>query len=726
MKRIMDSYRGRAGRYGTVLDRARRFRWRIRSLYGLFGVGFLLLAVRAANLMVMTPEILEERVQRQHQTVVELSPQRGMLFDRNGRVLAVSVDATSVVADPREVQAVDGRDDPAAREEAAANVREAARQLAPLLEVKESELREKLGRKNRFAWLGRQISDEAAAKIDALNLRGVFLRTEKRRAYPNRELAASILGFVNIEGRGLEGLERAWDDMLSGSSHRYVRMRDGRNRDVTSEAVVLRQSRGGGHLVLTLDLALQAAAESALRTGIIRTKAKGGFVLVLDPATGEILADAQQPGFNPNVFSRYDASVYKARVVTDVFEPGSTMKPFVVAAALEEGLIRPGEVFDCEGGRYKIGRHTIHDTHEYHALTVREIVKYSSNIGTAKIAERLGREKLHGWLKRFGFGESTRSGLPGEVNGLLRSPKNWSRVALATHAFGQGMSVTGMQLATALGALANGGRLMKPWLISEVVDEFGNVTERGAPTELHPAVREDVARTVASMMVDVTDAEGTAPLAGIPGYKVAGKTGTAQKVDPRTRRYGKGMYVSSFAGFLPADDPQLVIVASLDEPQGRWYYGGLVAAPIFRDVAMASIAYLGIPPTEEPKPWPGEIRALAQAVGVGLPDWQMGVQEEADDLVALAPLLTEPAFEPAVTEEGADPLGWVVPDFTGQPMREVLKALQGTDLDVVISGSGRAAAQVPLPGKVLSPGEALKLVFTPDPVRVAAADGGRR
>ena len=723
MEQNENTFRAWRSSQESALDRARRFRWRIRVLQWIFTGCFFLLLMRSVNLMVMPPDILESRVLHQHRQEVELSPRRGMIFDRHGKEMAVSVNAVSIYADPREVQkGGDPRKGFPVRSPEE-NVAEAVKLLDPLLEVDAATLHDRLSRSGRFAWLERRMSDQQAALVDALDIPGVHLLTEPRRAYPNKELAASLLGFTDPDGKGLEGLERTFNENLNGTSSSYVRMRDARGRDVSSDGVLLRQSRDGGHMVLTLDLGIQYAAEEALRHALMRTSADGGFVLALDPHTGEILALAQQPGFNPNAYGKYDMSAYRLRVGTDTFEPGSTIKPFVIAAALQEGLTRPEETFDCEMGKYQIGKNIVNDTHEYGVISVADIIQVSSNIGTTKVAERLGKEKLYEWLRAFGFGQNSGSGLLGEVRGILRPPKRWARITLATHAFGQGLTVTGVQLAAAYGALANGGRLITPWLIREKLDAAGHIKERGESVEVRRVLRDDIALTMDQMMRRVTEPEGTAPLAAVPGYQVAGKTGTAQKVAEGTGHYGKGMYVSSFAGFIPAQDPRIVIIAVIDEPKGNPYYGGLVAAPVFREVAMAAMRQMGIPPTEPIQPLTVIEKALAHAAKIDIED----MKPLTFDGPGLSPAGVDLSFHPVTPARDGEVTGesFILPDFSGQTLRRVLDVISDKNFALEVSGHGRAITQIPEAGSVVKSGDPLKLVFSPDPVAVLTAGAGR-
>ncbi len=674
----------------TPAERFLRFRSRIRLMTGAFVLVFLVLAGRAVWLMAFPNERLERLARRQHRQVVTLYPQRGVIYDRNGAELARSVEMQSLFADPKLVE----------------HPRETARILAQHLGLSEARLYSKLTQDLRFVWLKRRMAPRRAAEVLALHLPGIQTITETRRFYPNRELASAVLGFAGLDNVGLEGIERAYDEILNGKMVQYVRLRDAKGRNITPDGVFVRQNTDGCHLVLTLDRTLQYEAERALDEVYTKFNAKGGFLIVMDPATGEILAMANAPDYNPNAFGDYDSAQYRNRAVTDTYEPGSTQKAFLVAAALNEGIVRPDEEIDCEIGRYRIGRRTIHDTHEYGLLTVAEIVKLSSNIGAAKIGERMGRQRVHDYYRAFGFGARTGSGLPGEVSGILRAPGSWSRIGLANHAFGQGMSATGLQVVSAMAAIANGGVRMKPYIVKEVRDQQGRVIERNEPREVTRVISRETAAIITEMLVSVTEEGGTGTRARIPGYRVAGKTGTAQKVDPETRRYGRGMFTSSFVGFVPAEAPRLVIACVLDEPHGNGYYGGTVAAPAFARVAAAGMRLLGVAPT---------VPVALDEDGNGAGGRSVLVERVTGESVPGGDAWSEPATPVAVTPgETADSGSvFVLPDLSGLTVRAVLDVLADTGLDLIVQGSGVAMSQVPDPGVKVKSGEKVTVVFAP-------------
>lgn len=688
----------------SAADRARRFRWRIRILSGVFILLFSIMALQAISLMAFSSDDrLKKLAERQHNQVVTLYPKRGTVYDRQGIALALSVDSDSVYADPKYVK----------------DSEEAAAVLSPLLNLPIRELKARLEQSQRFVWLARRISPSAADAIKKAKLKGVYTITETRRFNPNRELAGALLGFTNIDNQGVEGLERALEDSLNGKVTKYVRLRDAKGRDIHPEGVLVKQNQDGGDVTLTIDRNIQYIAEQALNRNFTEFNAKGGFAVVMDPKTGEILALANAPGYNPNAYSQYTPGAFKNQAVVNTFEPGSTQKCFLMAAALNDNVVHEGEMFDCEGGAWRMGRNIINDTHPYGMLSLRDVLKYSSNIGSAKIGERLGKQRLYDYYRAFGFGEPVRVGLPGELGGILRNPKKWSRIALATHAFGQGMTVTGMQIASALSSLANDGVRMKPFLIKEKRDQDGNILESFSPTELSRVISPATAKTIREYMVSVTEEGGTGTKASVEGYTVAGKTGTAQKVDPATRRYAPGMYVSSFVGMVPVENPRLVIVAVLDEPRGGQYYGGTVAGPIFAEIAANTLRYLGV------QPLPPSAEAVATTttdahgavVAVATKPVKKSLQEKLTLPVGMAETSADqdiPTLIPVNQMEGEQVEAYVMPDFTGQTMRSVLSSLDDKLFALNLAGSGVAIDQTPKPGETIRSGETVSLVFSQD------------
>ncbi len=531
-------------------------------------VGFAALFARAIQLQTLDAEWLSDRAGRQASTKVEFEALRADLQDRRGSMLAVSATVDSVAAWPKRVA------DPHA----------AARALAGPLGVPARELEKRLGRGSGFVWLQRWVSPDAAARVTRLGLDGVQLIPERRRFYPNGDLAGPLIGFADRDGRGLSGIELAYDRELRGASAEVSARRDAHGNMLPTVASAP-AARTGRAVRLAIDVRLQHFAESALAESLRKTGARHATLVALDPTTGEILALAEAPGFDPNRFWLEDKSLYRARAFVDGFEPGSTMKPFSVALALDAGVVRPDDVFDCENGRYRIGRRVIRDFHPHQLLTVSDIVRVSSNIGAAKVSERLGAGRLVDGMRRFGFGDVPGSGFPGEIAGSVRDLRERQAVERANLSFGQGITVTPVQLTAAMATFANGGRRVTPRLLAVMRSD-------GEDRPIEPGARvisEQTARAVLAMLRAVVE-NGTGTLAALPNVPVAGKTGTAQKVKDGT--YSEKDYIASFVGIAPAVNPRFVIGVFVDEPQGV-HTGGVIAAPVFREVAAYALDQLG-------------------------------------------------------------------------------------------------------------------------------------
>jgi cell division protein FtsI (penicillin-binding protein 3) len=556
-------------------------RFRIRLVGFCFIAAFALISVRAFQLQVLGQEEWQKRAERQHQKIIPLTPQRGTIFDRNGEELALSIEVDSIFAEPRKMS----------------NSAAVAGPLAAALSLPRSAIEAKLNSNRGFVWVKRQVPPRESAKVRELNLPGINFVKEHRRYYPNSEVGAQVLGFTGLDPKGLEGLELRYDSVMLGQEGYLVTERDALGRGMGGGGPAIKGGSRGSDLHLTLDKNLQYIAEKELAAGVNEAKARAGTVVVMEPRTGKILAMASQPDYNPNAFYKYRPAQWRNRALCDTFEPGSTMKVFVLAAALNEKTIRPGEAIDCEKGTYAVGGKVIHDHHPYGNLTIAEVLKYSSNIGAAKVGKSLERERLYRYLTDFGFGSLSGLDLPGEVEGVLRKPSRWFEVDLAAISFGQGMTVTPIQLASATAAIANGGSLMAPYVVERVVDSFGETAESRKPQKVRQVVSPEVAHRMREMMAMTTEEGGTGTLAAVPGFRVAGKTGTAQKVDPVTGGYSVDKRISSFVGFVPVEDPRLVVLVIMDEPSGKTY-GGLVAAPVFSRIADQALRYLRVAPTE--------------------------------------------------------------------------------------------------------------------------------
>lgn len=558
-------------------DPSRKIRLRSAVVSVLFVALFGTIAVRAAQLQVVKGSWLSSRAASEYQRVQTIAGKRGSILDTNGDPLAVSVQATSIAADPRLIK------DPYA----------AAVRLAPKLKLSRKALQKKLAAKRHFVWLKREVAPDALEAIRAMKIEGLHYMPETSRVYPAKTQAGQLLGFAGIDGRGLEGVEFFYEKQLKPNSRKIQVYKDALGRGFDGAQKETREL-DGRNVQLTIDRNIQFITEKALEEAVTTHKAKNGMAIVMAPDSGAILALAHYPYFNPNAFGDFQRDDWRNRAITDPFEPGSTMKIFSAAAAIDSGLVRADSIFYCENGAYRIGRNTVHDTKEHGWLSLTQIVKYSSNIGSVKVAETIGPKTLHRYLTAFGFGARTGVDCPGETPGRLSSHKYWSAIDAGAISFGQGVSVSGLQLVTAASAIANGGRLMRPHLVKAITDTDGKVVEKIRPQALQRAISPQTARTVRKIMSTVTTSGGTGEAAAPEGYTVSGKTGTAQKIGP-DGRYAPGKYVSSFLGFAPADTPALVILVAVDEPQ-KMHYGGLVAGPAFRTIAQESLHYLNVMP----------------------------------------------------------------------------------------------------------------------------------
>jgi cell division protein FtsI (penicillin-binding protein 3) len=583
---------------------------------------------------------------------------RGPIVDRNGSALATSIAASRVALRRADYRYTPGD----------------GHRLAPLLGADADELERTLrDDPSKFIWLSHSVDPDAANAIRQLRIAGIDVHRDQQRSYPHGPLAAHVVGFTGVDAQGLEGVERMLDAEIRGRAVSVRVCTDVRGRVFLDEGDKEEVGANRGATVqLTLDLTLQSIAEAELRKQVAATRAAGGAVVMLDPRTGEVLAMANVPDFDPNVYGRSPVSYRRNRTITDIFEPGSTMKPFLIAGALDAGVIDETDRFFCEHGAMRVGGWTIHDHHPYDYLTVPEIIQVSSNICSAKVGAELGAERFYKYLKAFGFARKSGIGLPGDNDGMLTPPEKWRPIHVANISFGQGIGVTAIQLASAFATLANDGVRMKPYIVQRVTDRDGVVVERNEPVEEGRVVRREVARSVTSMLEAVVSPGGTAPRAHVQGIRVAGKTGTAQKAE--NGRYSHDRWLASFAGYLPADDPRLVIAVTIDEPKTN-HFGGMVAAPVFRAIAEASLDYLHI------------YRA----------------PQLDEQVVTIEAKLPTPAERQPASFDGT------MPDLTGLSLRSAMQAIHGCNCDVDVEGRGYVVAQEPAPGVVVPATVQLKL-----------------
>ncbi|MCG8556427.1 MAG: penicillin-binding protein 2, partial [Proteobacteria bacterium] len=586
--------------------------------------------------------------------------------------------------------------------------------LSKHLEIDREIVLRRLRSDRYFVWIERRITPRQAAAVRALKLAGIRMSREARRYYPNGRLAPHLLGFTDVDGRGIEGVELKLDDRLRGSSSSVPALRDRRGVVVFSEQLLDDRAAQGDDVYLTIDKTVQRIAERELQLAVRTFEARAGSVVILDPRNGEVLALANHPSFNPNDPGGAPIAYRRNRAVTDRFEPGSTVKPFTVAGALAAGALKPDEEIDCENGALEIAEYTIHDTRKWDRLTPADILKYSSNIGTAKIGMKLGRAGLYRALRRFGFGQRTGLPLPGETAGILRHYRRWYEMDAATVAFGQGMSSTALQLAVATGALANGGRLMKTWLVREIRNARGEALESARPVVRRRVVPEWVARLVGDMLTSVTEPGGTADDASVEGYLAAGKTGTAQKADYERGGYAKDRWTASFVGFLPVHKPRIVVAVVIDEPVIA-HYGGKVAGPAFRRIASAALRHLGVPAAHGGGALAKGHRSRQTKVGsrhgAGASSRDAGNANKAS--------LAETIASRRKLAEGQV----LVPHLLGASARSAIVATHDVDLKPVVEGSGVVVSQRPSAGSVAEQGSVLRLVLAPLASGDASSEG---
>jgi cell division protein FtsI (penicillin-binding protein 3) len=538
--------------------------------------GFGIILFRLVTLQVLQAAELTARADRQHQKSVTLEGARGTVIDRHGKVLAMNVEVPSIFGVPTSL------DNPA----------NAARFLSPVLHIRREEIEKKLRQEKHFVWLARKIEPEQGHRLEQLSIDGIGMVMEGRRFYPKGPLLAHVLGFVGMDGIGLEGLERRYETQLHGEKRMTILQRDALGRTVFPKGLREQVPAAGHALTLTIDEVIQYIAEKELEQAVDRSRAKSGTIIVLEPQSGAILAMAVSPRFDPNAVAALTADRWRNRALTDTYEPGSTMKVVVAAAALEERVMMPGSMLFGENGRMTVASTTIHDHEKLGWMTFTEMIQKSSNIGAAKTGMLLGESRLYRYLQAFGFGQRTDVDLPGEVAGLLKSPREWGRRSLASISMGQEVGVTPLQMVSAVAAIANDGVLMKPYVVSGMRDQKGQLVKETLPHVKRRVVSPVTARTLTTILEGVVTS-GTGTKAAIPGFRVAGKTGTAQKVDPRTGAYSSALSVGSFVGFVPADSPRLAMIVVIDEPQGE-AWGGVVAAPVFRRVGEQVLTYLGV------------------------------------------------------------------------------------------------------------------------------------
>jgi cell division protein FtsI (penicillin-binding protein 3) len=625
------------------------------------------------------------KAQHQQQRIFEISPKRGTIYDRKGRELAVSLPMDSVFGDPAEIS----------------DVTLVSRLLSRVLDVPPEELETKINQAHTPVRLARKLSPETVQRIDEMNLRGVFFQKENRRVYPQHELAAHVLGYVDVDEKGIGGIEYSLDKDIRGSPGKMMVMADGRRRwyDRRESA-----ADPGGSVSLTIDETIQYIAQKELARGIAETHAKAGTVVVQDPNSGELLAVANWPTFDPNKAGDFSADARMDRAVSAAYEPGSTFKIITVTGAIEHGVASPEEMIDCQMGKILLAGRVIHDWKSFGVLSVQQILEHSSDVGAIKVALKLGAPRFYDTIKAFGIGQLTGIELPGENRGLLRPLENWSGNSIGSLAIGQEVSVTPIQITSAISAVANGGTWYRPRILQDLP---GGAIDSDRPGPEPRQVTDG--RTAAEMreMMEHVVLEGTGIPAKLDGYSAAGKSGTAQKIDPATGRYSATQYNSSFVGFAPVNDPAVTILVVLDSPVGA-HHGGEVGGPIFKRIAEPVLAYLRI---AHDVPNPSETET-AKNLSRKQPVPALGIEEVSGDDGGKA------RFESAIEKSGAtsaaetsDQPEIVVPNLTGQTVRGVMEICSHLGLAPALIGDGVALEQFPAAGTQATRGNRVTVRF---------------
>ena len=647
-----------------------RWRYVLHSRLAVAAVLFALwttgIQARLVYLQVVQHSEMKARADRQHLRTIAAPAKRGEILDRNGHVLAYSVDADTIAADPSEIESVD----------------KVAQLVCAALDHCDAKLRLEMARNLRrdsdFAFLARKVSPDEAQRVKALELKGVAFLKESRRYYPKKELASHVLGYVGVDNTGLAGLESTYDAQVRGKEGKILVQTDARQHALQSR--VDRAATAGASMELTIDQYLQHIAERELRAGVEENRADGGTAIVMDPNSGEILALANWPTFNPNSFGKAEDQERRNRAIQDLYEPGSTFKVVTASAALEENVIKSSDPVDCAPGFITFpGRPPINDVHTYGVLPFTDVIVKSSNVGAIRVGLRLGPERLGRYVSRFGFGQAIGPDFRGESPGIVWNPARLDASALASVSMGYQVGVTPLQMVAAVSSVANGGTLLEPRVVRAFIKDGNRVPI--ARKALRRTVSAATAAELTGIMEAVVD-RGTAKAAQIEGYTIAGKTGTAAKLV--SGRYSRSDYNASFVGFVPSRDPALAVIVVIDSPHAKGYYGGTVAAPVFKRIAEASLRHLGVPPTINALPPVLVARHDAQAAPVG--------PQRVRDSGVVDAVVTSP--QPGT-----------MPDLRGHSAREALRILTSLGATARIVGSGFVVEQSPEPGAPLAGGD---------------------
>ena len=649
---------------------------------------------RLVYLQVSQHDGLVNRARQQQQNAIETSPQRGDLLDRQGRQLARSLQTVSFFVDP------DGLNP--------AELNCTADYLSQALGLNYTDLSSQLNdaqaKKRRFVWVARRLDADLASKIVAMNLPGLQARQEPKRFYPNGQLASHILGFVGLDGEGLGGLEQFYNQKIAGEPGRLFLERDAVGNPYESLEIASKQ---GQTIVLTIDQAIQYQAERALQAAVAGSHAKSGSVIVLDPRSGDILALANAPSFDPNNVGAASPDARSNWALQNIYEPGSTFKIVAFSAAIEKKLAKPDDRIDCQMGTITVAGRLVHDHHAFGTLTLAEALAKSSNVAAIKLGIRVGDESMYDYITRFGFGSRTGIELPGETAGIVRKVSRWQPSSIGSIAMGQEIGVTPVQMVAAFGALANDGLRIAPHLVREIRNSAGTVVYRPQP-EQRRVVSAETAIALRGMLEGVT-LNGTARKAQLDGYSAAGKTGTAQKIDPRTKAYSSTKFVGSFVGFAPVTNPQVVIIVVIDEPAGS-YHGGDVAAPVFREIAEQILPNLGVMPDIETKTAP-ELIAQNQNAETVVKMREKQARSEQERRATFPTVDSNEGQGGEVVYAVAANKSMLMPDLHGRSVRDVARTCAQLGLQIEARGEGRVTRQNPAPGREVGTGQVVYIDF---------------
>lgn len=678
-------------------SKARPDRSRTRALVVacVLGAWMLIIGVRLVYLQTSQHAWLLTRARAQQQDAVETSPIRGVVLDRHGNELARSIDTDSFWAVPGQIT----------------NVEEVSSRLAPLAGIDAgtlaSRLKEAQAANRKFAWIARKLDQDQAEKIRALNIEGLYSIKEPKRQYPNGSLASHVLGFVGLDEVGLAGVERAYNEQIRGETGKVLVETDAHGRPYSSFET---PSRPGETVVLTIDRFVQDKTEQALVSAVERAHAKSGSAVVLDPHTGEILALANAPSFDPNDPRASTEQARTNQALQNIYEPGSTFKIVAYSAAIERGLAKPTDKIDCQMGSITVAGRLVHDHKPFGTLTLTEALAKSSNVAAIKLGIRVGDDSMYDFMTRFGFGCKTGVELPGETSGLVRNVKKWLPSSIGSIAIGQEVGVTPLQMAAAFGTLANDGVRIAPHLVREIRAADGSLVYSAQP-EQHGVVSAETAQTLRHMLEEVT-LSGTAKKARLDGYTAAGKTGTAQKIDPKTRSYSKTKFIGSFVGFAPVENPAVVIIVVIDEPAGS-YHGGDVAAPVFNEIAEQILPGLNVTPDTELKssPLPG---LLARSLLTPAYLERLRAEQERERALREATLPQVEGGDGKMTQvvyTAATKRAVLMPDLRGRSVRDAARVCAQLGLQLEAQGEGRAFRQSPQAGSEVDPGQIVHIDF---------------